>query len=221
MSPATFVRKTLTLCACIGLAALYTLDGGKAAAQGNGLSTAQMAVVNRVERYLNHLTSLQAEFMQVAPDGSISAGALYLARPGGRIRLEYAPPSQLLVVGREGWITLYDLAAEEDSRWPVRGTPFDVLIRDKVNLSKDVHVRRVDQIGGVIRLTVEGRDEPEAGSLTLVFSANPLELRQWQVIDAQRLLTTVTLADIQSNVALDSDLFVDKDPTLWGDDDGG
>jgi len=193
----------------------------EAAPDNIGISDQRSATIDRVQVYLNQLSTLQARFMQVAPDGSLSEGTLYLARPGGRIRLEYAPPSQLLVVGSEGWITLRDRGADEDSRWPVGGTPFEVLIGDKVDLGRDVAVRQVDKAGGIIRLTVEGREEPDAGSLTLIFSDSPMELRQWQVIDAQRMLTTVTLADIQSNMALDSELFEDDDPTLWGDDEDG
>ncbi len=185
--------------------------------QGNhGPATAEP--IAGIQDYLNGFTSLTANFLQVAPDGSISEGALYLARPGGRIRLEYSPPSSLLLVGSDGWVTVLDRAAEEDSRWPVRGTPFEALLGDHIDFSSDVSVRNVDTGGGVTRVTVEGRDEPEAGSLTLVFSDAPLELRQWQVIDSQRLITTVTLSDVRLNTAIDSELFIHKDPELWSDE---
>lgn len=195
------------------LAALVLGAGG-----GQIASARADAALDDVQGYLNGLTSLTARFLQVSPDGSISEGTLYLARPGARIRLEYAPPSRLLLVGSDGWITVRDQATDEDSRWPVGGTPFEALIGDRVDFGKDVRVREVTQSGGIIRVTVEGRDDPGAGSLTLVFSNPPLELRQWQVIDSQRLLTTVTLSDVRTNAPLDSRLFIQRDPELWSDD---
>ena len=176
------------------------------------------APLDDVQTYLNSLTSLTARFLQVSPDGSISEGAMYLARPGGRIRLEYAPPSKLLLVGSDGWITVRDEAAGEDSRWPVGGTPFDALIGDKVDFVKDVVVRDVTRGGGIIRVTVEGRADPGAGSLTLVFSESPIELHQWQIIDSQRLLTTVTLSNVRMNTPVESSLFIQRDPELWSDE---
>ena len=206
--------RKLSRCLAVGLCVSWP---GVSAPQTLPRDPEAAKTIAEVQAYLNGLTSLQAEFMQVAPDGSVSQGTLLLARPGGRIRLDYAPPSQLLVIGNKGWVTLRDEGADEDSRWPVGGTPFEVLIADHVDLEKDVRVRRSDRAGGVVRVTVEGRDEPEAGSLTLIFAEQPMELRQWQVLDAQRLLTTVTLGDTQSNVRIDSDLFIEHDPTLWGD----
>jgi outer membrane lipoprotein-sorting protein len=45
------------------------------------------------------------------------------------------------------------------------------------------------------------------GNLTLVFTAPVLELRQWTIVDAQGLSTTVSLRDVQTGVTLDPALF--------------
>ena len=49
---------------------------------------------------------------------------------------------------------------------------------------------------------------PQDGSLTLVFADNPLALRQWTVVDAQRQETRVTLFDVQLGGSFDQALFV-------------
>src|SRR5436309_2678520 len=49
--------------------------------------------------------------------------------------------------------------------------------------------------------------QPDLGSLTLVFTENPLILRQWTVVDQQGRRTTVSLSDLQLGVALDPRLF--------------
>ena len=45
------------------------------------------------------------------------------------------------------------------------------------------------------RITVVEPAEPDNGSLTLVFSDNPLALRQWTIVDQQRKTTTVSISD--------------------------
>lgn len=176
-------------------------------------------IIDSVQNYLNRLTSLRADFLQVAPDGSVSEGTVVLARPGGRIRLDYAPPSRLKLIGSDGWITVRDEAADEDSRWPLSGTPLEALIADQVDLRTHVRVRQTVQAGGIMRITIESKDSPESGTLTLVFSESPLELRQWQVVDSQRLLTTVTLSNVILNGPVEMGLFDVDDPELWSDED--
>jgi outer membrane lipoprotein-sorting protein len=56
-------------------------------------------------------------------------------------------------------------------------------------------------------VTVVESVRPDAGSLTLVLTENPLTLRQWTVIDQQGKSTTVNLSDLQFGVALDPSLF--------------
>jgi outer membrane lipoprotein-sorting protein len=49
--------------------------------------------------------------------------------------------------------------------------------------------------------------KPAAGSLTLVFSTNPLQLRQWEVLDAQNRETRVSLFDIAPGGPFPNSLF--------------
>ena len=58
-----------------------------------------------------------------------------------------------------------------------------------------------------MRVTVVELAQPDAGSLTLDFSENPLTLRQWTVIDQQGKRTVVSLSDLQYGMALDPKLF--------------
>lgn len=205
------MSKPIRFAAALGLAILLSPPAYSA-------STAD-PIVDSVQAYLNDMASLRANFLQVAPDGSVSEGTVVLARPGGRIRLDYAAPSGLKLIGSDGWVTVFDEVADEDSRWPLGGTPLEALIADQVDLRRDVRVRQVGRAGGIMRITIEAKDAPEAGSLTLVFSEPPLALRQWQVLDPQRLLTTVTLSDVELNGPVDSGLFEIIDPELWSDED--
>jgi outer membrane lipoprotein-sorting protein len=46
------------------------------------------------------------------------------------------------------------------------------------------------------------------GNIAIVFSDPGLQLKQWTVVDAQGLATTVSLHDIQTGVALQPGLFL-------------
>ena len=81
------------------LATLPVLVGTPAALAQPALrpSPQDQADIERVEAYLNSIHTLQARFLQVAPDGQLSRGTAWLGRPG-RLRFQYDPPNPYLLV---------------------------------------------------------------------------------------------------------------------------
>ena len=71
----------------------------------------------------------------------------------------------------------------------------------------DITVTKFKRSRGVLRLTVQDTDEPEKGSLTLVFAEKPLALRKWTVIDARNIRTNITLTGLETGMKLDPKLF--------------
>ena len=65
---------------------------------------------------------------------------------------------------------------------------------------------------GVLRLTLCDGENPDAGTLALVFSDKPLVLHKWAVTDPQGTVTTVALLDARFGMELDPQLFVFDDP---------
>jgi len=63
-----------------------------------------------------------------------------------------------------------------------------------------------------LQLTLVRTDSPGDGSLTLIFADNPLALRQWVVVDAQRRETHVTLSDVRLGGSFDPALFEQLSP---------
>lgn len=165
----------------------------------------------RIETYLNGIKSLRADFIQVAPDGSISDGRLYLDRPG-RVRFDYNPPSRILVVSSGKWISLVDYEIGDVSRWPVSDTPFRILVDAGISLGGNIDVAALESSPGILGLTVFNARDPKQGSIKLVFARTPLRLRQWEVTDPQGLVTKVGLTNLETNVKIDPDLFTFEDP---------
>src|SRR6056300_1427252 len=54
-----------------------------------------------LSKYLNGLTTVQAQFTQINPDGTLSTGKILIKRPG-KIRFEYDPPNNALVMASAG-----------------------------------------------------------------------------------------------------------------------
>lgn len=178
------------------------------------LSAQDKADVQRAEAYLNQITTLKARFLQVTGNGGQAEGTAYFSRPG-RMRLQYDPPSPMLVVADGTFLIVHDKELGEPSYIPLNSTPAGILVRENVQLDgKDVTVTRVSRTPGVLNVSMVESEDAGQGELTLVFSERPFALRQWRVVDAQGATTSVSLYETQSGLALDPKLFEFKNPNF-------
>jgi outer membrane lipoprotein-sorting protein len=175
------------------------------------IPAANAADIARVQAYLNGLHTLKAHFLQIAPDGSTSQGTAWIDRPG-RMRFQYDPPSPFLLVAGAGLLVFHDSQLQQTSNIPIGSTPLGILLSDNISLTGDITVSSVDRQPGQLSLTLFRTKSPNDGTLTLIFADNPLQLRQWMVVDAQHRETRVTLYDIQLGGQFDSKLFYYVDP---------
>jgi outer membrane lipoprotein-sorting protein len=181
-----------------------------ARAQSSPYALAQTAQdkadIARIEAYMNGVRSLKARFLQVSPNGSTAEGVAYIVRPG-RMRFEYDPPSPFLLVAGSGLVVFHDNKLDQTSNFPLSETPLGILLSDNLKLSGDVTVTAISRQPGAIQVTTIRTKTPGDGTLTLVFADNPLALKQWSVVDAQRQETRVSLFDVQLGGTFDPSLF--------------
>jgi len=144
--------------------------------------------------------------MQVAPDGQVTRGTAWLERPG-RMRFEYDPPTPLLLVAGDGLLVFHDSKLGQTSNIPLSQTPLGILLAERIRLSGPITVTGMQRQQGTVSVTVIRTASPGDGSLTLVFADNPLTLRQWSVIDAQRQETRVTLFNVELGGHFSDNLF--------------
>ena len=166
----------------------------------------EAALLARIEDYLNAITTMQANFMQVNHDGSISEGTLVVAKPG-LMRIDYQPPIQVRIISDGKWITYIDGELGQVSQAPLNGSHAELLLRDDLRFGGDIAVTALTRGPGVVEITLTRAANPGEGTLTLVFADRPLELRQWAVVDTQGLTTRVTLFDTRFDIAVDPSLF--------------
>lgn len=167
---------------------------------------ADEADLNRIAAYLNSIRALTARFEQVASDGTITRGTVWLLRPG-RMRFEYDPPSPLLLVANHGEIVFRDSELKQLSRIPLSRTPLSILLDDQVSFSGRVTVTDIQRLPHEIQISVVQTYNQGEGLLAIVFDDQPLRLRQWTVVDAQHRTTTVRLFDVRIGGRFEEGLF--------------
>jgi outer membrane lipoprotein-sorting protein len=175
------------------------------------LSAQDRADIARVEAYLNTITTLKARFQQVAPNGDLSGGQAWIDRPG-RMRFQYDPPAPFLLVGGHGLLVFHDSQLQQTSNIPIGRTPLGLLLSDNLKLSGDVTVTGVQRYPGQLQVTLLRTATPGDGTLTLIFADNPLALRSWRVVDAQRRETRIALFDVALGGHFEQSLFSYVDP---------
>jgi len=199
------------------LAALFGSAAARLSAAAAVASPAAVALtpqdnadLQRIAAYLGGIRTMYAKFRQVAAGGGVATGQLWMARPG-RMRFEYDPPSAILLLADMFYVYYVDKELVQMSKVGLKSTPAWLLLRDPITFT-DLIVTRFERGANTLMLTVVEKTEPDNGSLTMVFSDNPLALQQWSIVDQQRKTTTVSLYDERFGMALDPKLFVYQDP---------
>lgn len=161
--------------------------------------------LSQISSYLNGLKTVQGDFTQINDDGTISTGKIYIKRPG-RIRFEYAPPEQLLVLASGGAVAIHDPKGSTET-YPLNKTPLSLILAKNVDLDRAKMV--VGHTADDTTTTVRAQDpeHPEYGSIDLVFTDNPVQLRQWVIHDDGGSSTTVVLGEMKSGGALGNSIF--------------
>ena len=170
------------------------------------LSPDQSAAVRRAVRYLNDLSTLQARFIQISSNGAYAEGEMIVQRPG-KMRFDYDPPHPVLIIANGLSLLFYDREVKQASFLPLWETPLWFLIREKVTLSDDIVVTGVEQNLGTLKITIADEQLPEVGNVTLVFSDRPLDLKKWELVDAQGVTTQVSLVNPRYGVEVDPMVF--------------
>lgn len=154
------------------------------------------------QHFFDQLKTLKSHFIQVAPDGSIAEGTFYLSRPN-RLRVEYEPPVQQLIIA-DGWQLIHvDKELDQASYIPLSQTPAAIIARDNLRFDDpDLIIDGYHREANAFAITLRLAKNPDQGAMTLAFTDNPVQLRQWTITDARNLRTRVTLTDPRLNPAV-------------------
>ncbi len=169
---------------------------------------AQSAIpLAELSRYFNSFQTAQGDFTQINPDGTLATGRIFIRRPG-RARFEYDPPEQSLVMAGGGQVAIFDGRSNQGpNQYPLRQTPLNLILERNVDFeNRNMVVGHVTD-GTTTTIVAQDPENPQYGSIRLVFSANPTELRQWVIRDDTGAETTVILGNMQFGTTLSARLF--------------
>jgi outer membrane lipoprotein-sorting protein len=170
-------------------------------------AAAQQLSLGQVSQYLNQLQTAQGGFTQINADSTLSTGQIYIKRPG-RIRFEYNAPDNSLVMAGGGSVAIFDPRSNNGpDRYPLNQTPLKIILERNVDLGRARMVTGHTSDGVTTTITAQDPDNPQYGSIQMVFTGSPVELRQWIVTDDVGSQTTVILNDMTAGTRISDNKF--------------
>lgn len=180
------------IAACLIGSAVYSVNASAAYDK----TAATEAILAKILIYLNNLKTVTARFMQVGPNGSVRTGSAIVQRPG-KMRFQYDKPNPQLLIAGFGLVVYHDPELDQTSNIPLSSTPLGILLTKHITFSGPVTVAKMSTPPGEIQVTLIRSGKAEQGHITLVFSTDPIELKQWRITDAQGRITQVSLYDLK------------------------
>lgn len=164
--------------------------------------------LKRANAFFNASPVMTADFVQIGADGKRSEGKLHVQR-AGRVRFEYAQPATMEVVADGVQVAVRDRKLGTQDLYFITQTPLKFLMKEKIDLDKDVTVEDVQTDDSGITIFIE--DKATFGGTShvrLVFDPRSYKLKQWQVKDPQGYETLISLYNIDQTTTPDPTLFV-------------
>ena len=171
-----------------------------------GIDSKKFSAIERINAYLNEIKTLRADFLQVATNGEIASGKLYMSRPG-KIRFEYKPPSPVLILSGGTFLIYIDKHLEGMTHFFLSNSPISFLVKKSVRITDDTEIISFSQKTNIIRIKLAKLNQIDKGTITLNFTNQPFDLRKWVVADPQGVETTVILSNMEKNITLNPELF--------------
>ncbi|WP_375409847.1 outer membrane lipoprotein carrier protein LolA [uncultured Methylobacterium sp.] len=164
-------------------------------------------LVAQANAYFNGITTLTGSFVQIGADGRRIGGKLTLSKPG-RLRFDYDQPSPLEVVADGTSVAVRDRKLGTQDLYFISQTPLKFLLREKIDLARDLTVIDAGTDPGGVRIVTEDRSTLGGTSkIQLFFDAEMKTLSQWRITDPQGYQTTVQLSNLQRGRTVESGQF--------------
>ncbi|XP_022778210.1 uncharacterized protein LOC111319735, partial [Stylophora pistillata] len=145
--------------------------------------------VRKALAYINDIKTLQADLTQVDPDGTVQKGILKISRPG-RMRLTYAKPSNTILICDGTWMIVRDSLIDETSYISLKDTPASLLLSHPLSIDGNIDIQDVREDAALLHIQLVPNDDEKVVRLTLVFTMQPFQLRQWIAQDVQANAST-------------------------------
>lgn len=204
----------LLLAVVLLFAPLVATGSAHASAKPIAVTPEIAGTLKAVSAYLESIKTLQAEFLQISSNGEQAKGIIELVRPK-HLRLEYDPPSPILIVTNGSYLSYVDKELKQVQHIALEDTPAAFLLRDKFDfIGGELTITGYEHVANAVRISMVQTKDPLAGELTLVFTEDPMQLRKWTIVDAQGVVTSVTLINTRFDFPIPESRFDANFPTF-------
>ena len=176
---------------------------------------ARADVVSEAEDWFNGISTMQADFIQVASDGTTASGIIHLRRPH-QMKIVYDLEEPLILLTTRIWIHVDRPNDKTVTSYPISETPLSLLLKKDVRLRSDEFTTSSNVQNGIVRVMLAKETGEAAGELTLEFTEKPFVLRKWTIRDAADVTTTVTLQNMRFGHQYENKMFARPDYTPTG-----
>tara|TARA_X000000950_G_C13754974_1_gene594315 strand:- start:229 stop:840 length:612 start_codon:yes stop_codon:yes gene_type:complete len=171
----------------------------------------QSSDVKKIINFLNNLNTLTSEFIQIDTRGDIVEGIIYLNKPS-KFRIEYRPPSNVLIVCDGTKITMYNKKLKNVSTYSVSETPLNFFLTENITSDK-FEIVDFQKKENAYTIQIVSKLKKNLERVKLVFEQNPFQLKKWVLYTPNGNVTSVTLENLIINPPLNNKIFKVIDPT--------
>ena len=152
--------------------------------------------VQQAESWFSNVTTMRADFTQIASDGSAAEGKIVMRRPS-RLKITYDGVPALNLITTSVWLHVDQPDERRVTSYPISETPLSLILADPVSLRPAGYETVVtERAGGITQISITKDTGEGAGSLTLEFTTSPFQLRRWIVEDVAGVQTSVALQNM-------------------------
>lgn len=153
-------------------------------------------IVQQAESWFANVTTMRADFTQIASDGSAAEGKIVMRRPS-RLKITYDGVPALNLITTPVWLHVDQPDERRVTSYPISETPLSLILTDPVSLRPAGYETIVTaRAGGITHIAINKDNGEGAGRLTLEFTDRPFQLRRWIVEDVAGVKTSVTLQNM-------------------------
>jgi len=168
------------------------------------LSDGERQQAQKIADHFSSQRTMTGDFVQIGPRGERAEGTFYMERPG-KIRFAYKTKSKISIIADGKSLVINNKQLDTWDMYQLKQTPLKLILDDKMTI-KPGQLLNYQATADTITLTLS--DKTMGGEqIRMVFGAQDYELRQWIMVDKQKLETTVNLSNVRSGVRFADGMF--------------
>jgi outer membrane lipoprotein-sorting protein len=169
-------------------------------------------ISDKIKKYLDNIRTMAVEFEQTDAKGASAKGMLLIAKPY-KFRCNYYAPFPLLIVGNKNYVAVYDFEMEHFSRIKAEENVFNFLLLDKTELDNQFDIIAQNENPDNYELIL--RHEELGRTSSIIFGKKSGQIERIKIEEDDNIIS-IKFAQIKDLNKLDNNLFILKDPELFG-----